>query len=96
MFLDGVLSKYPVISIPTSDIVDSNGAGDAFIGGMIVFFLLFLKKYYLYIILFVLGFVSKYVLGCSTDECVNAGIKAGSYIIQQPGMSKDDSFNLNV
>ncbi|VVC33360.1 Hypothetical protein CINCED_3A008250 [Cinara cedri] len=34
---DGIVTKYPVVSIPTSDIVDSNGAGDAFIGGKIIF-----------------------------------------------------------
>jgi len=36
-FLDGVITKYPVPKIPISNIVDSNGAGDAFIGGKISF-----------------------------------------------------------
>jgi hypothetical protein len=41
-----------------------------------------------------LGFISKYILGCPIEECVSCGIDAGSYIIQQPGITKDDSFNL--
>jgi len=36
-FLDGVITQYPVPKIPISNIVDSNGAGDAFIGGKISF-----------------------------------------------------------
>lgn len=41
-----------------------------------------------------LGFISKYVMQCSIEDCVNAGINAGSYIIQQPGMTKGDKFNV--
>lgn len=37
LFLDGVLTQYPVPKILTSNIVDTNGAGDAFIGGKIAF-----------------------------------------------------------
>lgn len=33
VFNDGVISKYPVIPIKAEDIVDTNGAGDAFVGG---------------------------------------------------------------
>lgn len=33
VLLDGSVSQYPVTKIPTSKIVDTNGAGDAFIGG---------------------------------------------------------------
>lgn len=36
-FLDGAITHYPVPKIPTSDIIDSNGAGDAFIGGKTTF-----------------------------------------------------------
>jgi len=36
--LDGVVTQYQVPKIPISNIVDSNGAGDAFIGGKIIFF----------------------------------------------------------
>ncbi|XP_025195500.1 adenosine kinase 1-like [Melanaphis sacchari] len=69
---DGVITHYPVPKLPASDIIDSNGAGDAFIG----------------------GFISKYILGCPIKTCVEAGINAGSYIIQQPGISKGDSFKI--
>lgn len=34
-FSDGVITLYPVPKIPTDNIVDTNGAGDAFIGGKI-------------------------------------------------------------
>ena len=30
---DGVVKEYPVIPVATEDIVDTNGAGDAFVGG---------------------------------------------------------------
>lgn len=42
----------------------------------------------------ILGFISKYVLGFTIEECVKFGIKTASYIIQQPGITKGDSFDL--
>jgi len=38
-FLDGIITQYPVTKIPVNDIVDSNGAGDAFIGGKFTFYI---------------------------------------------------------
>ena len=35
-FIDGKVTKYPVISLPSEKIVDTNGAGDAFVGGMVL------------------------------------------------------------
>ena len=32
-FTDGKVKEYPVIPIAAEDIVDTNGAGDAFVGG---------------------------------------------------------------
>ena len=32
-FVDGKVTEYPVIPIKSADIVDTNGAGDAFVGG---------------------------------------------------------------
>ena len=32
-FLDGKVSKFVVKDLPSSDIVDQDGAGDAFVGG---------------------------------------------------------------
>lgn len=32
---DGKVTEYPVIPIKSSDIVDTNGAGDAFVGGFL-------------------------------------------------------------
>lgn len=96
-FLDGVITQYPVPKIPISNIVDSNGAGDAFIGGKISFekqknqFILYIGI--LKNIIFV-GFISKYILECPIKTCIEAGINAGSYIIQQPGMTKGDSFKI--
>ncbi|XP_050535489.1 uncharacterized protein C05D11.1-like isoform X4 [Daktulosphaira vitifoliae] len=69
---DGVISHYPVSKIPTSEIVDTNGAGDAFVG----------------------GFVGRYILGCSLEESINSGIKAASYIIKRPGITRGDCFDL--
>ena len=33
LFADGQVTEYPVIPIKEEDIVDTNGAGDAFVGG---------------------------------------------------------------
>ena len=35
IFLDGKITEYPIIPIKEEDIVDTNGAGDAFVGGEI-------------------------------------------------------------
>lgn len=92
LFLDGVLTQYPVPKILISNIVDTNGAGDAFIGGKIAFLI---KLYFIKSISFLIsGFISKYVLGYSTEECVKSGINTGSYIIQQSGITKGDSFDI--
>ena len=32
-FADGKVTEYPIIPIKEEDIVDTNGAGDAFVGG---------------------------------------------------------------
>ena len=36
-FADGKVTEYPIISIKEEDIVDTNGAGDAFVGGTLLF-----------------------------------------------------------
>lgn len=33
LFTDGKVTEYPIIPIKEEDIVDTNGAGDAFVGG---------------------------------------------------------------
>ena len=35
--IDGEVNEYPVISIKKEEIVDTNGAGDAFVGGDLVY-----------------------------------------------------------
>lgn len=35
LFVDGKVTEYPIIPIKEEDIVDTNGAGDAFVGGEI-------------------------------------------------------------
>jgi len=36
LFTEGVITEHPVIPIEKKDIVDTNGAGDAFVGGQLV------------------------------------------------------------
>lgn len=57
-------------------------------------YLLYIKKTVYKCFIILLGFIGKYILGCSIEDCVKSGINAGSYIIQQPGMSKGDSFDI--
>lgn len=33
LILDGVTKEFPVTRIPLEEVVDTNGAGDAFVGG---------------------------------------------------------------
>jgi sugar/nucleoside kinase (ribokinase family) len=35
---DGKVTEYPIIPIKADDIVDTNGAGDAFVGGQFLFY----------------------------------------------------------
>ncbi|XP_047031942.1 adenosine kinase-like [Helicoverpa zea] len=62
---DGTTEEVPVTPLAQSQIVDTNGAGDAFTG----------------------GFLSQVVRGKSFKDCVNCGIYAAGYIIQQSGCS---------
>ena len=32
-YTDGKVSQYPAIAVPSEKIIDTNGAGDAFVGG---------------------------------------------------------------
>lgn len=36
---DGTITEYPTITLPMEKVVDTNGAGDAFVGGNIFFFI---------------------------------------------------------
>jgi len=33
--INGVVSQYPIIALPKEKLVDTNGAGDAFVGGFL-------------------------------------------------------------
>ena len=62
---NGVVTAYPTPKMDAGEIVDSNGAGDAFVG----------------------GFLSKYIKGQSTAECVRAGCYAAQVILRTSGCS---------
>lgn len=40
LYKDEKVTKYPVISLPSEKIVDTNGAGDAFVGGTVLCYIL--------------------------------------------------------
>lgn len=40
ILVDGEVKEHPVIPVPAENLVDTNGAGDAFVGGNIPFFYL--------------------------------------------------------
>uniref|UniRef100_A0AC35TKL1 Adenosine kinase n=1 Tax=Rhabditophanes sp. KR3021 TaxID=114890 RepID=A0AC35TKL1_9BILA len=60
---DGVITEYPVLPLTKEQLVDTNGAGDAFCG----------------------GYLSMYIQGKSTKECIECAHYAASAIIQQQG-----------
>jgi len=49
--------------VPKEDIVDTNGAGDSFVG----------------------GFLAAYSQGKEVEECVHAGIKMATIVVQRLG-----------
>ena len=59
----GQVTEFAVEELPKEKLVDTNGAGDAFVG----------------------GFLSQYVQGKSTEECVKAGHWSAKFIIQTSG-----------
>lgn len=65
----GKITEYPVIKIDSSNIVDTNGAGDSFVG----------------------GFLSQFIQGKDIAHCINVGHYAANYIIQQSGVTLNDS-----
>jgi adenosine kinase len=60
---NGKVEVFPVEALSKDLLVDTNGAGDAFVG----------------------GFLSQFLQGKETKECVNAGHWSARYIIQQSG-----------
>jgi len=66
--------RYPVHQIPENQIVDTNGAGDAFVG----------------------GFLAYMAIGKRFKLCIEAGIHAGTEVIQKPGCTfrKENKFRL--
>eukprot|EP00126_Sphaerothecum_destruens_P010539 Sdes_comp20767_c0_seq3m16782 len=60
---NGLVSQFPIQPLPKEKIVDTNGAGDAFVG----------------------GFLSQFMAGKSTPDCVKAGHYAASVVIQRSG-----------
>ena len=85
---NGKVTKYPVISLPSEKIVDTNGAGDAFVGGKVLCYILQqTNNLYLYIYIFILnlGFVSQYLQSRSIEICILCGIWVATEIIQQDG-----------
>jgi adenosine kinase len=71
-----------VPALPAEKIVDTNGAGDAFVGGS------FQKCLFDTLLIgFFVGFLSQLVQGKSMDICVKCGTWAASQIIQRSGCS---------
>lgn len=84
---DDVILEFPATSLPEEKIVDTNGAGDSFVGGEkkriimicnILFILLILNND-------ISGFLSQYVQGKSIETCIKCGIWAATIIVQRSG-----------
>lgn len=89
------VETFPVLKIDPKDIVDTNGAGDAFVGGTFIFsFFLLLFLGYLptfpwtfvkFCLLCVAGFLSELVMDKPMDQCVKAAHYAANVIIRRAG-----------
>lgn len=78
------MKTYPVIHIEDNHIVDTNGAGDAFVGG-ISKHSYFISRVYEKINF--TGFLARLVQGEEIESCIRAGNYAANLIIQRPGCS---------
>lgn len=84
---DGTVTEYPVTKLPEDQIVDTNAAGDAFVGG----------EYRspaatragslrtVPIGKFVSGFLAQLIQEKSVDTCIKCGIWAATQIVQKSG-----------
>lgn len=72
--------------LPNEKIVDTNGAGDAFVGGMLIFFSSVenCKSIKLRIFYFT-GFLSQLIQEQSYEVCIQCGNWAASEVVQQSG-----------
>lgn len=85
---DNAITEYPVVKLPEEKVVDTNGAGDAFVGGEAFSNLLqVILKFNLNVM--VAGFLAQYVLDKSLDVCIECGIWAATQIIQRSGCTYD-------
>lgn len=88
---DDTLKEYTVPKLSESKVVDTNGAGDAFVGGRYLSAQFSLANFApssvprTFIAKIVPGFLAQLVQGSPTDTCIKCGIWAASQIIQMSG-----------
>lgn len=86
---DGTVTEHPVIKLPEEQIVDTNAAGDAFVGGE--YRSLAATAGNLRIIpigkfsSFFSGFLAQLIQDKSLDTCIKCGIWAATQILQKSG-----------
>ena len=94
---DGIAKLYPVERLPEGKIVDTNGAGDAFVGGKIFGVQSVLNEmpgcwappFRFWIFNFVAGFLAQLIQGKDIDACVKCAIWSATHVIQQSGCAFD-------
>lgn len=90
------VEMFPVLDIDQNDIVDTNGAGDAFVGGKMIpvwifYWLMNIIKFdwdeilALIFFFFNTGFLSELVQEKSLEDCIRAGHYAAHVIIRRAG-----------
>lgn len=86
---DGVVTEFPVHLIPAEKIVDTNGAGDAFVGGEICFSSICCRIVILQVLqllyVYAAGFLAQLIQGRSLTECMKSAHYAANIIIQNLG-----------
>ncbi len=102
------VETFPVLKIDAKDIVDTNGAGDAFVGGKIFFLQFHLINFRLPVVctfffcevlfsfsLCGAGYLSKLVQEKPVDQCVRAAHYAANVIIRRVGCTFPEKPDFN-
>lgn len=105
--LDGKITEFPAIQVPAENIVDTNGAGDAFVGGESTAKPTVLYANCLYVSSCAVnyvpcecvsckGFLAQLIQGGSLAECMKCAHYVGNLVIQRSGCTFPEKFDFTL